>query len=767
MPYWIIETLAGTPAFLWVYIALGGVWALALLPREDWRRRVDVFALGFALGAALLTLWMFVLGTLGSVIGIPLLRFDLVFAGTLILFIIGAVISWRKRRPIANQPPTTATPLANDEKWLITLVIAALVVRWIVIAYWSFTAYDALWVYGYEARLYFLEGVIPATIDYYPQFVPLHYTFGQLAVGAINDHAARASIIFLHIGSILAAYTLGSRLFTRRTGIIAAVIWALYPQFGEWSRAGDLEIPLAFLFTLAAAFFLTAWTTNVHRRRYAIIAGIVFGIGMWTKPTMGAFVWGVALLLIVELIRVRGDWRAARTRIDVVFWTGLSSLPIGAVWYIRNMIYGHAAVDFPPAFWTSLAVRSITEFGWFFLALGLLALYLVTHRRDAIAFIHEKLGKCVLVLGVALPYFITYFMSYSYHYRLSFAVVPLLILPSAVVLSELFTTIHWRRAVRAAYLVGLLALAVPGIVSAIYDRNGGWDYLWTDKYPDDDARYRSGNAALMNLVEGLRIWKNDHPGETLIVSAPGIDRLPFFFPTDDIRVDDVPTTLNAVADAAYFVYGVPESMMKYRIADAEQNQLVGALARTDIMRRAWGLEDVDFRYNIYELNLNERFVDRQPVDPQESAVLVGDFARFLGIDLGGLEFWPGRPLYFTMYWQVIGQTEYDYSIFVHLRDRDGNLIANWDAPTAVSEITGIRTYYSTRFWETGEIVFDQRILRLPEGVAPVGSGYELIIGMYDSTTGVRVEMTVDGVVSENDEIVVENRLSILDREPGT
>ena len=59
---------------------------------------------------------------------------------------------------------------------------------------------------------------------------------------------------------------------------------------------------------------------------------------------------------------------------------------------------------------------------------------------------------------------------------------------------------------RFAYLVGIVLIAYPGMISAINDPNGGGDYLWTDKYPDDTARYRSGNAALMNVVDGLQIW---------------------------------------------------------------------------------------------------------------------------------------------------------------------------------------------------------------------------------------------------------------------
>ncbi|PJF24238.1 MAG: hypothetical protein CUN53_18835, partial [Phototrophicales bacterium] len=202
-----------------------------------------------------------------------------------------------------------------------------------------------------QGRLYALLGAIPDTIGYYPPFMSLQYAFGQLAAGQINDHAARAGLLFLHLGSILATYMLGARLFNRRVGIVAAGIWALYPHVGDWSRAGDLEIPLASAFTLASAFFLLAWTQTRPHRVYASLAGLMLGIGMWIKPTMGAFVLGVGLMLLIDLVRVRFDWRACRPRLEIALITGLASAPLGGLWYVRNLILGHSPVDFPPGYW--------------------------------------------------------------------------------------------------------------------------------------------------------------------------------------------------------------------------------------------------------------------------------------------------------------------------------------------------------------------------------------------------------------------------------
>jgi len=828
MPYWIADSLAGIPAFLWIYAGLGGLWSLAILPRAEWRQRIEVIVVAFAVGPMLLTAWMFILGTVGMIHQTPTITPFNVLSGTVVLALIALILVWRKLRQSTPAVPPSAS-LLIDERVLILLAIAALVVRWFVISYWPFTAYDALWVYGYEGRLYALLGYIPKTIGYYPQFLSLQYTFAQL--GGINDHMARAVLLFLHVGSILATYVLGSRLINKRTGIIAAAIWALYPSVGEWSRAGDLEIPLAFVFTLAAAFFLLAWIGHQPRRRYALIAGMLLGVGLWIKPTMGAFVLGMGLLVLLDLLRVRFDWRRARPRLEVALLTGIAAVPLGGVWYMRNIALGLPPLVFPPAFWQTLAQRSGGEFGWplaalvawavylrwryprydwrlcaFGIALVLLALvptilpnieflHLTTPLRpmSIIEFALLAAGLVVLAIVVrrmardlwddelrataaavgwglvlALPYFVTWFYSYSYHYRLSFAIVPLMILPLATMLARIVTPERIGVSVRRlAYLVVIVLIAYPGVISAINDPNGGGDYLWTDKYPDDTARYRSGNAALMNVVDGLQLWLDQHPDQKLTVVAPGVDRLPFFFPLQDIQIDPAPMQLDQLENATYFVYGKPEGIGDYEAIPPLQNQVISALNRHDIMRRAWGMDDGIFKYDVYELHVSDRWIAPKPEGEPGHDVIFGDgLVRYLGYDIGGLDLWPGRHVIAHFYWQVLKPLPEDYTIYIHLRDQNDNLIATWDGPVARGPlVSGTQGYYSTLLWQPGEYISDERRIQLPDGVDPVGKGYHLVIGIYNTQTGDRLPVTVDGQPA-GEGFLVENRMEVLAHAPS-
>jgi hypothetical protein len=822
MPYWMSDTLAATPAFLWIFVGLGLPWALAALPRRQWRHWPAALCLAFAFGPALLTAWMLALGTLGAAQDTALLRADLTLAGTVVLAAAGWLIVWRRRRLPPGAAPAPRPPLAWDERLLLALMAVALVVRWLVIAYWPFTAYDALWVYGYEGRLFTLLGQIPQSIGYYPQFLPLQYTYAQLMAGGINDHAARAGLIFLHSGAVLAAYTLGARLFNRRVGIITAALWTLYPHVGAWARFGDLEITVAFTFTAAAAFFLSAWTGRGERRRDAVIAGLLLGIALWTKPTAGAFAWGVMLLAALDLVRVRFRWAAWRPRFEVALLTGLACLPLGAVWYVRNLALGHNPVDFPPGFWLTQAARSGAEFGWPLLALllfmafayfgplparpsrraGVIGLALVlaallptiiTPGRMGViewallaagaAVLYRTLGRfdgwpeAVRVWGrragwalaLALPYFVTWFYSYSYHYRLSFTIVPLLILPSAAVIGGWFSAewlARWRALPRLLWGAALVALALPGIAAPLYDAGAGWDWLWTDSLPDDDARYRSGNAALMAVVDGLRAYEAEH-GTPPVVAAPGVLRLPFFMPLADIRVLDAPTRLSELDGVTYFVDGAPEGIGAYGGIPPLTNQVWGALARgqtsvPNVTRRAWWHDDGIFRYEVYELHPERRFEQPELYHDPAEPVVFGDFVRFRGHGIGADTFWPGRPVYLQLYWEVLNATDRDFTVYIHLRDADGTVRAAWDGPVTSS---GDGRYYSTLVWEPGEWIVDERLLRLAEGDAPPGEGYTLVIGFYDLVTNERLPVTVGGVPA-GDGFALDERLKVLAQPPG-
>jgi len=95
----------------------------------------------------------------------------------------------------------------------------------------------------------------------------------------------------------------------------------------------------------------------------------------------------------------------------------------------------------------------------------------------------QTAAKIGWLWALGLPYFITWFYSYSYHYRLSFAIVPLMIMPDWVILVKLRDSLQSSAVSRQTIpyqvlpLVGIvviIALAIPGIINPLYDGNAGW-----------------------------------------------------------------------------------------------------------------------------------------------------------------------------------------------------------------------------------------------------------------------------------------------------
>lgn len=77
----------------------------------------------------------------------------------------------------------------------------------------------------------------------------------------------------------------------------------------------------------------------------------------------------------------------------------------------------------------------------------------------------------------------------------------------------------------------------------------------------------------------------------------------------------------------------------------------------------------------------------------------------------------------TLYWRARRPPDQDYTVFVHLLDASGQIVAQADSPPRGGT-------YPTSVWDTGEVVADEHAIRLPEGL-PAGE-YWLRVGLYSA-----------------------------------
>lgn len=84
---------------------------------------------------------------------------------------------------------------------------------------------------------------------------------------------------------------------------------------------------------------------------------------------------------------------------------------------------------------------------------------------------------------------------------------------------------------------------------------------------------------------------------------------------------------------------------------------------------------------------------------------------------------------FTLYWQAERKVDTDLTVFVHLLDSLGNIVAQADGPPSSG-------YWPTSAWEPGALVLDHH--SLVHGANISREVHTMVIGLYDPVSGVRV-----------------------------
>jgi hypothetical protein len=127
------------------------------------------------------------------------------------------------------------------------------------------------------------------------------------------------------------------------------------------------------------------------------------------------------------------------------------------------------------------------------------------------------------------------------------------------------------------------------------------------------------------------------------------------------------------------------------------------------------------------------------VDLSQGIEVAGFQAQLVDVKGNARQYLPaaagaGEPvtLQVAVYWRASVTPAKDYTVFVHLYDATGKLLASHDGPPLYG-------YLPTSQWKTDEVVPDRHDIPLPVGL-PAGI-YRLLAGMYDAATGERLAAT--------------------------
>ena len=136
--------------------------------------------------------------------------------------------------------------------------------------------------------------------------------------------------------------------------------------------------------------------------------------------------------------------------------------------------------------------------------------------------------------------------------------------------------------------------------------------------------------------------------------------------------------------------------------------------------------------NVAKLGLERGGVTWQPQHKLD--VNLENRVRLIGFDTPDEQPKPGQEWPLTLYWQVEGDLNRDYTVFVHVLDETGTLLTQGDGPPLDGR-------YPTSDWMPGEILNDTHSLTIPAGAAP--GRYQVFVGLYEPSTEQRL-LVLDG-----------------------
>ena len=535
----------------------------------------------------------------------------------------------------------------------------------------------------------------------------------------------RLIAITTSLGAIAIIGLFGYHALGRAAGLLGAAFWAFYPLFVEQSRWGTAEIFVTFFSVLA--LYLTfvgihyrreSWTTHAT---YALMLAVLFKYHC-------AFLVPVVLFVPLWNRRVSRQRILANTGRIVLFsaWFLLMTPVLDAYFvndtthtnpdWVRHVQLRHFPNPLDMYYNLRLAFAS---FDWRILLPGWLGLALFTVDRSM------RRGKtlhALAFLGGALFLWlagISLFGAQDTHViRFLFAWVSLLVMLAgwgyALLLRALESSLTRHLPRRRKFAVGaagalLLAINLPNAWTALND-------TWQATLPDqrnflaawaDSTLPASKYIATFDNRKTLNREWGGYAGDTQFKNEGS--------PFSDTTIDEWRAQGLLFAIVPHFQYKLwreggtddfftQTTLLKsYPPSNAYRGPAMVVLLLHPIQHQATG--------------------QLGPI-------------RLIGFELGedAAAATAGQSFAFHLYWQAEAATATDYQVFNHLRDAEGNLVAQVDGPPLPDPL--LRR--GTKDWDDPEEIIYSReyALALPEELAP--GEYSLVTGFYRRDNGQRL-----------------------------
>jgi 4-amino-4-deoxy-L-arabinose transferase-like glycosyltransferase len=599
---------------------------------------------------------------------------------------------------------------------------------------------------------------------------------------ALAIHLVRLVSLMFGALTVLATWSLAREVLPDSVfaALAAAALVAFTPQFVFMSSVASNDSSAAALSTAALWATARTWRLGVTLRR-AALTGLLIGLSSLTKTsTILLGVFALAAILFRPQTAV-GSRRANATALTA------TALVVGGWWYARNGLlyadplglsvhlntpwarpqeislasvlpllpamyrsfwgaFGWGNVEMSPAIYYAIAAAlAVSLAGWIVPQSSLrhpISDIRLVFRNPQSAILMMCLLWCSAVLASLLHW---NQQVEAPHGRLLF---PMLGALAALLVAGL-ARLPRPRIVLSIVLVGffLLSLAAP----FVYIRPA---YAWPELAPADQLFTRHPSLATRNLFYGdearLIGFSLDRlsvsPGEwlnvtlcwtaeramtrsysvfvhllgreNLVVGArttyPGLGRFPTtLWPVGQAFCDTIPVRVETWAP-------VPELYaVEIGLHDAQTNDRLeavdasGAPVAPPIVGRV-------------------RIAPAHPLQvmPQRAAQADWDHAALIGLD-APMQASPGAVVNLRLYWRATKALPQDYTVFVHLTDASGKLVAQADSEPRSGA-------YPTSAWAANDVIPDDHALVLPIDLAP--GDYALSVGLYLAPDGPRLPL---------------------------
>jgi 4-amino-4-deoxy-L-arabinose transferase-like glycosyltransferase len=718
----------------WLAIMSLAWWLPGTLLVAHWRLPDQDITSAAVLAAGLGLCWMMLVALLVHWLPGPVGLWPLIAAYELGALALLLALFWHRPRPLRPTPAATWG-------WVVALILIACLLRVPGLDYHELHGDETMVLHKARSAIWGADDVMARHAKGPGEIAVAMVAYR--AMGTANESTARLPFALMGVLGVLAISILGRRLFSPAVGTLAGLLLALNGFALALSRIVQYQPAVLLLCILAV---LCAWEFALRGEgRWLALVAVFSGFGILLHYEYG-------LMAPVLLVLAWVGWRRAPDRRQVLIAALIAAAVAAAIVaatylpgfldprfartqrYLGSRLGGFGAFNLP--IFTELG--TFYQGTYFFLGLILLVIAgLVVGWRTA------RRRILLLALWVA-PFLILHIFvmqhpgTHFYLFMPGWSLLAALPLAALAESKTIKPILRWGAlalvaiwmAVSAGYLYLAFFQQSPEYV-ANYDQ-AQVPFYWAPygeqvpvrpryAFPIQEGWKTLGTLAEWGCLDGT------------FASNEGSQSLRFWYLFPLARVG-----FEAAPDYVFVASHLQAAYPQYDEGRLAGYQHVGEVRLRDEPRiEIWAREPLPVAYVTYHAEdfayAFDRAVPMLEDWPEPPATVTGArLGEVLTLESGALTpeaLTGGDTLHLLLVWRPQQALARDYKVFVHVTDRAGRPLAQWDGRPCMN--TG-----ATSQWKAGEPVRDHVLMAIPEDLA--AGEYSVVAGLYDEATGERL-----------------------------